>query len=58
MNQVATSYDPNLEPIALQIDNPSAILSSIANLTSRPISAKFCELRMLPAFKPKPMEQG
>lgn len=58
MNQVATNYDPNLEPIALQVDNPSAIFSSIANLTSRPISARFCELSMLPPFKPKPMEQG
>ena len=58
MNQIATSYDPNLQPILLQLDNPAAIFSSIANLNSKPISARFCELMMLPAFRPKPMEQG
>lgn len=58
MNQVATSYDPNIQPIVLQVDNPSAIFASINNIGSRAINPRFCELGMFPAFKPKPMEQG
>ena len=58
MNQVATTYDPNLQPILLQLDNPSAIFASISNISSRPINPRFCELSMFPPFRPKPMEQG
>ena len=54
MNQVATNYDANLEPIPLILDAAAASLTHIANFTSKPLTPAFPNLKTAPPFAPKP----
>jgi hypothetical protein len=58
MNQLATNYEANLEPIVLHLDQSAAIFNNINLFTSAPIPPTFPDLHCLPPFKPKPAEQS